>query len=321
MFLSLTIEIFSQDIHFSQFWEPSAFVNPTQIGNFDGDLKITAHYRNQWSQFNTPITSMFGDVTYKLNKENQYWAFSLSMLRDQQSNLSYHQLRMAGSVSYQKRFSKVVLGGLGFQVGTRLTSIDYNKLTYNAQWDPISGQFLQSNPSYENFSAKDVYTPYLAMGTSVNIQKKKVLHTIDFAAMYVSENKRTDFVFYQPFKLTFNYHNYYTITNKVTLMPKLGFITTASANSVNSGLLVKVNLSEYNDLYAGMLYRWGIDRNGDALIPVVGCKLKKLRVGFSYDYVTSGLNQEGHKSAYEVSASYIFKSAKHKYFSIDCLRL
>jgi type IX secretion system PorP/SprF family membrane protein len=320
-YLFLCLQSMAQDIHFSQFWEPSAFANPTHIGNFDGTLKLSAQYRNQWSQFNTPLTSMFGDATLKLNSDNHYWAFSMSFLRDQLSFLSYHQLRFAGSVSYQKRFSKIVLGGLGFQVGTRLTSINYDRLTFDRQWDPNTGQFLHSNPSFENFNNRDIYTPFIGLGASVNIQRKKILHTFDVATLYIAQNKGSDFVFYQPFKITTNYHLYYKLKPSITLMPKIGLISTASANSVNSGLLVKFNLTDDKDVYGGLLYRWGIDRNGDAIIPVVGARIKQIKIGVSYDYVASGLSQEGLKSAYELSITYIYKAPQHKYFSIDCLRL
>lgn len=311
----------AQDIHFSQFWEPSAFANPTHIGNFDGNLKLSGQYRNQWSQFNTPLTTMYGDATLKLDKEDHYWAFSVSFLRDQLSALMYHQLRFAGSVSYQKRFSRTILGGLGFQAGTRMTAIDYSRLTYDRQWDPSTGQFQQSTPHLENFNNENIYTPFLGLGASINIQKSKMLHTIDLATLYVSQNKSSDFVFYQPFKITFNYHNYYQLKKNLILMPKLGVIHTSSTNSINSGILTKFILTEDIDVYGGLLYRWGVDRNGDAIIPVVGAKLNKFRIGFSYDQVTSGLNQEGIKNVYELSLSYIFKAPKHQYYSIDCLRL
>lgn len=311
----------AQDIHFSQFWEPSAFANPSQIGNFDGNLKLSAQYRNQWSQFNTPVTSMFGDATFKINRDNNYFAFSLSFLRDQLSFLSYHQLRFAGSASYQQRFSKIILGGIGFQAGTRLTSINYDRLTFDRQWDPSTGQFLQSNPSFENFNNRDIYTPFVSMGLSLNIQHKNILQTIDIGSMYVAQNSGSDFVFYQPFKFSAHYHNYIKVGKNMTLMPKIGLISTASANSINSGVLMKFALSDDKDVYGGVLYRWGIDRNADAAIPVVGAKIKNFKIGVSYDQVTSGLNQEGLKSAYEICITYIYKAPQHKYFSIDCLRL
>jgi hypothetical protein len=104
-------------------------------------------------------------------------------------------------------------------------------------------------------------------------------------------------------------------------MPKLGVIHTASTNCINSGIITKFILTEDIDVFGGLLYRWGVDRNGDAIIPVVGAKLNKFRIGFSYDQVTSGLSQEGIKNVYELSLSYIFKAPKHQYYSIDCLRL
>lgn len=316
-----SIQIYAQDIHFSQFWEPSAFVNPTHIGNFDGNVKLSGQYRNQWSQFNTPLTTFFGDATLKLDKENSYWAFSLSFLRDQLSYLMYHQLRFAGSLSYQQRLSKKILAGAGFQVGTRMTSIDYSKLTYNRQWDASTGVFSHSIPHFETFNGESIYTPFFNLGLSMNVHGDKMLHTFDVASLFVTENDGRDVTSYQAFKWTLNYHMYYQIKKNITLLPKLGFITTASTNNVNSGLLVKIGMNEKTDIYAGMLYRWGVDRNGDAVIPVAGLRYHRLRLGVSYDQVTSGLNQEGVKNVYELSISYIFKAPKHQYYSIDCLRL
>ncbi len=311
----------SQDIHFSQFWEPLAFTNPSLIGNFDGDIKLSAQYRNQWSQFNTPLLSMFGDFTYKSMKEKNYWAASLSILKDQLNGLYYNQYRVAGSFSYQNYFTKNFQAGAGFQVGSRFSNIEYNKLTFDRQFDPNSGQFVVTNPNFENFTFDYVSTPYFNLGLSANLLKGKILHTFDFSSMYVMNNKSTDVAFYQPFLIHTNYHNYIQVSNKITLMPKVGFIYTSSANSINSGLLFKYVFTEKLEGYAGMLYRWGVSRNSDALIPAVGIKANKLKVGISYDANTSGINQEGRKDAYELSVQYIIKFPKNKYFSIDCMRL
>lgn len=321
IFLVSLVNLKSQDIHFSQFWEPLAFTNPSIIGNFDGNIKLSAQHRSQWSQFNTPLSTTFCDVTVKLPKEKSYWAFAGSFMKDQLSHLSYHQARMFASISHHKNFSESFQGGLGFQVGTRMTSIAYDKLTYDRQWDPNTGRFEPSNPSFESFNLNSVLTPFVNIGFSLNLYQKKILHTFDFSTMYISENKITDFVFYQPILIHTNYHNYIPVGKSLTLMPKVGFIYTASANSINSGLLLKYNLGENSDVYGGLLYRWGIDRNPDAVIPVVGCKLGSWRLGVSYDNTTSGINQESKKNAYEVILNYVFKFPKNKYFSIDCMRL
>ena len=40
--------IFSQDIHFSQFFEAPLLRNPALAGLFSGDIRLQAVYRNQW---------------------------------------------------------------------------------------------------------------------------------------------------------------------------------------------------------------------------------------------------------------------------------
>lgn len=319
--LFLGMNLNSQDIHFSQFWEPLAHTNPSLIGNFDGNIKLSGHHRSQWSQFNTPLSTTFADVTFKFARERNYWAMSFSFLKDQLSYLSYHQARMMGSVSYHKMFSEKFQAGLGFQAGVRHTSINTDALTYDNQWDPNTGQFRLDLPSGEPFRLDNVLTPYLNIGTSINFLQGKILHTFDFSTMYVAGNKITDFVFYQPFVIHTNYHNYIQLGRGFTLMPKIGLIYTASANSINSGMLLKYGVSEKTDLYGGLMYRWGLDRNPDALIPVFGVRQGAIRLGVSYDQNTSGLSQLSRKNAYEVYLQYVIKYPKNKYFSIDCMRL
>jgi type IX secretion system PorP/SprF family membrane protein len=311
----------SQDIHFSMFWEPLSHSNPSLIGNFDGDIKLMAQYRSQWSQFNTPLTSFYADATYKKMTEKNAMALGISLIQDQLSFLKYQQHRVAISGSYQSYFSKYLQAGIGAQIGTRLTSIDYNSLTWDRQWNPNSGQFQSALPSGESFIVDNVYSPFFTLGLSANYKKKNILHTVDFSAMYVMRNSAKDFVFYNPFMIHANYHNYIPVGSKNTIMPKVGIIYTSAAHSINSGILFKRNLTETKDIYGGLAYRWGVDRNADALIPVIGMKINRIKFGVSYDFNTSGVNQEGLKNALEICVQYILKSPKNKYYSIDCMRL
>lgn len=310
-----------QDIHFSQFWEPQNHMNPATIGNFDGNIKLAAQYRNQWSQFNTPLVSAYAEGTIKLQREKDYWAFSLSMMRDQMGFLTYFQHRVSVSAAYQSQFSRKFQGAAGFQVGTRLTAIDYNSLTWDRQWDPSTGNFQNTLPNGESFTVDNVYTPYLNLGLSGNIVGEKIMHSFDLSSLYILPNNARDFVFYQPFLIHLNFHSYIPYSSRLMIMPKLGIIYTSAAHSIHTALLLKYKLDSDQDLYGGLGYRWGPTRNPDGFIPVVGYRIKRLKLGVSYDFVTSGINQEQLKNVWEISIQYIFKFPKNKYYSIDCLRL
>ena len=45
----------AQDIHLSQFYASDHLLNPSKMGDFEGDFRITGNYRNQWKQINPPV--------------------------------------------------------------------------------------------------------------------------------------------------------------------------------------------------------------------------------------------------------------------------
>ena len=58
LILLLYFPLFAQDIHLSQFYNQDHLLNPAKVGDYDGDYRITANYRNQWRQLNKqPIST------------------------------------------------------------------------------------------------------------------------------------------------------------------------------------------------------------------------------------------------------------------------
>src|SRR5258705_13345473 len=47
-----------QDINFSQFYELPLLRNPALAGIFNGNVRLTAAYRNQWESVTTPYRTM-----------------------------------------------------------------------------------------------------------------------------------------------------------------------------------------------------------------------------------------------------------------------
>lgn len=313
----------AQDIHFTQFWDPNSFNNPSMIGSFDGTLRVCGMYRTQWSQFNTSLKSTFVEANFKVPVKENYFSFGASFFNDKLEFLGYNQNRVFGTLMYQLQVARDISIGLGFQGGMRMTAMDYSKLTFDKQWEPNSGTFDPANPSFERYDGQTVMTPILNLGGNINLVNKKVLHTLDIGVSNI--NTPHDFYYKSnssiPMKFVLNYHNYINIKEQWTLMPKATLLYSSAANSFLTGLLVKMKLTNYQYLYGGCMVRWGVDRNADALTPTVGYKLNAIKIGFSYDYNYSGISKESVKNALEVSVVYILAPPKNKYFSIDCLRL
>jgi uncharacterized protein YukJ len=58
----------AQDIHWSQFSDNPIFQNPGQAGNFKGDYRFVANYRDQWRAVSVPFQTMSVSVDGRINK-------------------------------------------------------------------------------------------------------------------------------------------------------------------------------------------------------------------------------------------------------------
>ena len=58
----------AQDIHWSQFNDNPIFQNPGNAGNFNGDYRFVANYRDQWRSVTVPFTTLSLSADGKLDK-------------------------------------------------------------------------------------------------------------------------------------------------------------------------------------------------------------------------------------------------------------
>ncbi len=324
LFLILSKIIFAQDIHFSHFWDAMQFQNPSNIGNFDGTHRFTAIYRNQWNQFGTPLQTSYADWAFKKTYENQdYISGGIYVLQDKFDLLFYRQYRAMATFAYNKFLSEKINIAAGAQFGFKNTSINYDRLSFDRQWDPSTGGFEPWNPSFENYINENTVRPLLNLGVSANFMMGNVLNTLDVSLNHVNQPKDIYNASNSniPIKYSINYHGYKPLSEDWMLMPKVSFLYTQNANAFLTGFLLKTKLNHFNELYGGAMYRWGVDRNSDAIVPVFGVKLNQFKLALSIDVTTSGLNQESQKGSLECTLVYILKPAQLRYFSVDCMRL
>ena len=63
---TISISGYSQDIHFSQFFETPLLRNPALAGIFKGDLRVQGVYRTQWGSVTVPYQTGSVNAEYKL---------------------------------------------------------------------------------------------------------------------------------------------------------------------------------------------------------------------------------------------------------------
>ena len=54
--------VYSQDIHFSQFFSAPLFLNPSNTGDFEGDYRAALNNKNQWNTFTNAYSSFAGSI-------------------------------------------------------------------------------------------------------------------------------------------------------------------------------------------------------------------------------------------------------------------
>src|SRR3954464_7395152 len=76
----------AQDIHFSQVNETPLFLSPANTGFFNGYIRATANYRNQWSSMNkafqTQAIAIDGGL-FRSKKRQAFMGLGLTIFRDQ----------------------------------------------------------------------------------------------------------------------------------------------------------------------------------------------------------------------------------------------
>jgi hypothetical protein len=75
-------QVFGQDIHFSQFLNSPLSLNPSETGNFDGDWRIVANYRNQWQSLGVPFRTISASYDRQLYVKKHHLSVGLYFINE-----------------------------------------------------------------------------------------------------------------------------------------------------------------------------------------------------------------------------------------------
>src|SRR5215218_5930616 len=120
--LGLVCAVRAQDLHFSQFFNSPLTTNPANTGFIpDGDYRLGANYRNQWSSIMTvpyKTMSIFGDAQLlKDRMENGWIGVGGVILKDVAGSGNLTSTKIYGSVAYHQLLGDSSLLSLGFNAG------------------------------------------------------------------------------------------------------------------------------------------------------------------------------------------------------------
>jgi type IX secretion system PorP/SprF family membrane protein len=306
---NLWLGAFSQDLHFSQYFNSPLLTNPANTGFIpDGDYRLGLNYRNQWSsvmQIPYKTMSVFGDAQVMQNQDNTGWlGVGGLILHDVAGSGNLTSTKIYGSVAYHQMINAGSLLSLGFNAGWSNKQINVSNLKFPDQFD---GHFFDSHlPTSVILDANNIN--YIDMQVGMNyayFPSEKVYVNTGFSAMHVNRPRESFFNSEPgldnriPIRYTGFLNGSFMPNDMWIVNPNVYVSMQAGSYEVVGGLNAHYNLSGDGEkvLIGGLYYRYK-----DAVIPVIGLGYKDYTFTFSYDATTSTLrNFNNTRGAFEFS--------------------
>ena len=297
----------SQDIHFSQFYFSPLYLNPAQTGLINGNYRVAANYRNQWSSF-SPFKTFSGSFDMPLMRSplrNNFVGVGGYLFNDDQAGIiTSNAVLLSGSYVQNLGYQGSSLISVGVQGGVVQKRFNMDGLTWGKQisTEPGNEGLLEDLPSGESFSNTEMTYPDFGVG-----------------ALYFNRPNQ-DFDIFGGFSLyhllkpkeSFSENNFKNLSRRMVLhagssmryrdaidvLPSVLYMKQGSQSQLNVGAALRFNsIIENSGLQAGLWYR-----TGDALIFMTGAQFQSFTVGFSYDFNVSPLPAFG---SFEVTLIYL----------------
>ncbi len=324
--LFLSVDLFAQDVHFSQWWAAPVAMNPAMTGNFPGMVRATFNYRNQWfliptlnqvTPYQTFEASVDGSITSQ-RLDNNKFGVGLMFYNDKAGDGGLSTNSAMASIAYHQSVDRYGRSHLSFglQAGFVMKQIQMQNLIFESQLDGYGWNRNISNG--ENFNSSPIIYPDVNAGIMFSSRPKdKFAYNFGVSVFHIA-SPRESFLYDQNNRINRRYaaHGSCEISagpdDHWTISPTFLFMMQGKAEQYNFG--VGVNYQTNNDnlgVFGGGFTRMNSGGSFDAAILNLGVEVYNTRIGLSYDINVSGLSGASQsQGAVEISVVYIFKKKR-----------
>jgi len=311
--LAFSMNVKSQDIHFSQIFETPLLRNPALAGLFQGDIRIQTVYRSQWNSVTTPYRtgSLNAEVKKHVGQSDDFLTIGAQVLYDKSGTAALTATHILPTLNYHKSLNadKNSYLSLGIMGGWVQRSIDRSKMTTNSQYDgtgyngtfPDGESFTKSSYSYIDGSIGMSYNSQIGASADDNMYVGVAYHHFNRSKKisFYSNNKyemMPKWVGSAGLRMSMTETSYFTIEGDYT---KQGIYSETEAGMIYTWKLGDVEDPRYS-IHAGAYLRWK-----DAFIPVAKIEFKPIAVAVSYDMNISQLKTASNgRGGFEISLTY-----------------
>lgn len=301
--LSVASKLHGQDMHFTQFYSSSLYLNPAFAGA-EVCGRISTTYRNQWPGVAKAYTSYLLSGDHYI--PDYHIGLGLLFATDAAGSGDLKTTSFAPLVAYEVKMTRSLIMRFGVQPGISVHSISFNKLLFGDQIArgggvPTIEDQTKSKTYFDIGAGMLAYTKKLWLGTSLyhlnrpneslipgNESFLPIRYTAHGGYSYaLNEDEK------EPFK-------------QKSIAAAFNYRGQADFDQLDIGAYYMQYVFNLGIWYRGLpflkSYKPGYSNN-DALALILGFKTERLNIGYSFDFTISKLvGQTG--GAHEITLSY-----------------
>ncbi len=325
----------AQDVVYSQFHNAPILVSPGLTGVFDGDVRLSGIYANQWNSVpvNFNAFTLGADMRFLGDKPRKgFFAAGLLLHFDQAGFIGYYNTTVSGLGSYTRRLGKHIYGTVGVKAGLAHQGYNRDRVTLDEYYNPVTG--LPEIPGNGgglpvDFPDDNSTSLDLAAGFNLRIQKaddyelvdrkqERTVFDIGFGMFHLNRAPQSlSEVVDDPSAFRLSPYVFSTIqvgkTFDILANARIQFQDPHSQYMLAAGLRVHFSRALGKQLAMQFMLgtRFQEQEVREAIIPMFELHYNDFQIGFSYDAnisdFTAATNGFGGP---QISLSYIFKRVR-----------
>lgn len=335
---------YAQDPHFSVFYGVPIGINPAYTGNFNGNFRVSAQYRDQWNSIlsNEQIAAyrtMVGSIEARTNKgidENDFVGMGIYGMRDVAGQSRLANTKLGLSASYRKALDQygdhfIAIGG---QLAFHQSTISLANLTWGNQWNGTrydGGIPGESGMLDDNLIFYDMSTG-ISWGYNVYNTRKRFFAGLGLlhinqprASFFRNTGTNADGALILPMRINFNAAAAFEMGQSLDLMPKVLVMKQGASLETMVGSDVRLLLDPTdplsNSVYLGLLTRVvggdptnvmnSSSLNFESMVLTTRLDYNNFEIGAAYDLnVSDAKRATKYQGGFELYMNYVF-SIKH----------
>jgi len=298
IFLSPSL-VSGQDIHYTQFYHSPLNLNPGLTGIFDGDHRISGHFRRQWK--NVPVdyltfTGSYDTKLYTKKGGNNFFGGGIHINYDRSgfSKLQLAQIGLSGSYSWVVTPSFVITPGVQLAFSQR--AFREADLSFDSQFDLARDRFDPSLPTGENFDQLSINFANLGGGVNFRLQRNnRSLVDFGFGAFHLNRPSQQFFStldYRLPSRLSAYFSGSLQIADPLDLVLRGAGQWQGEYQEYLGGAGIRFYLNSQRGKQLNLLFGINarINQFTDAVSPTIEVELNTMKVAASYDLNVSPFN-------------------------------